>query len=97
MMMGLSEILRRPLITERTTQLREQNKFVFEVNPNATKGQIREAIETAFKVDVLDINTMNVPGKLRRRGRTAGYQSNWKKAIVKLKAGQEIKYAEPAK
>jgi large subunit ribosomal protein L23 len=97
MMVGLSEILRRPLVTERTTQLREQNKFVFEVNPSATKGQIREAIETAFKVDVLDVNTMNVPGKLRRRGRHSGYQSSWKKAIVKLKAGQEIKYAEPAK
>ena len=54
-------------------------------------------MQSPFKVDVLDVNTMNVPGKLRRRGAHAGYQSSWKKAIVKLKAGQEIKYAEPAK
>jgi large subunit ribosomal protein L23 len=96
-MMPLADVLRRPLVTERTTQLREQNKYVFEVDPGATKGQIREAVQSAFKVDVLDVNTMNVPGKLRRRGAHAGYQSSWKKAIVKLKAGQEIKYAEPAK
>ncbi|HMX93740.1 MAG TPA: 50S ribosomal protein L23 [Elusimicrobiota bacterium] len=95
--MPLADVLRRPLVTERTTQLREQNKYVFEVDPGATKGQIREAVQSAFKVDVLDVNTMNVPGKLRRRGAHAGYQSSWKKAIVKLKAGQEIKYAEPAK
>lgn len=96
-MKPLADVLRRPLVTERTTQLREQNKFVFEVDPGATKGQIREAVQSAFKVDVLDVNTMNVPGKLRRRGAHAGYQTSWKKAIVKLKAGQEIKYAEPAK
>ena len=96
-MMPLADVLRRPLVTERTTQLREQNKYVFEVDPGATKGQIREAVQSAFKVDALDVNTMNVPGKLRRRGAHAGYQSSWKKAIVKLKAGQEIKYAEPAK
>ena len=96
-MMPLADVLRRPLVTERTTQLREQNKYVFEVDPGATKDQIREAVQSAFKVDVLDVNTMNVPGKLRRRGAHAGYQSSWKKAIVKLKAGQEIKYAEPAK
>ncbi|MBL0348829.1 MAG: 50S ribosomal protein L23 [Elusimicrobia bacterium] len=96
-MRPLADVLRRPLVTERTTQLREQNKFVFEVDPGATKGQIREAVQSAFKVDVLDVNTMNVPGKLRRRGAHAGYQTSWKKAIVKLKAGQEIKYAEPAK
>ncbi|HMU74737.1 MAG TPA: 50S ribosomal protein L23 [Elusimicrobiota bacterium] len=96
-MMPLADVLRRPLVTERTTQLREQNKYVFEVDPGATKGQIREAVQSAFKVDVLDVNTMNVPGKLRRRGAHAGYQTSWKKAIVKLKAGQEIKYAEPAK
>ena len=96
-MRPLADVLRRPLVTERTTQLREQNKFVFEVDPGATKGQIREAVQSAFKVDVLDVNTMNVPGKLRRRGAHAGYQTSWKKAIVKLKAGQEIKYAESAK
>ena len=73
-MMPLADVLRRPLVTERTTQLREQNKYVFEVDPGATKGQIREAVQSAFKVDVLDVNTMNVPGKLRRRGAHAGYR-----------------------
>ncbi len=97
MSLPLASILKRPLVTERTTLLRAQSKFVFEVDPGATKGQIREAVESAFKVDVVTVNTMNVPGKLRRRGAHAGYQSDWKKAIVKLKPGQEIKYAEPAK
>lgn len=95
MTLSFSHILRRPLVTERSTQLKALNKFVFEVAPNATKGQIREVVETAFNVDVTGVNTMRVPGKLRRRGQRTGYQSEWKKAIVTLKKGQDIKYAEP--
>ena len=52
-------------------------------------------MQTVFKVKVTAVNTMNMPGKLRRRGAHAGYQSDWKKAIVTLKQGQEIKHAEP--
>jgi len=95
MSLSYAHILRRPLVTERSTRLKELNKFVFEVAPEATKGQIREVVEGAFKVDVLSVNTMRVPGKLRRRGQRTGYQSEWKKAVVTLKKGQDIKYAEP--
>ena len=95
--MGLTmtQVLFRPVLTERSTLLREQNKYIFEVAPRATKGQIKDAVQTVFKVKVTAVNTMNMPGKLRRRGAHAGYQSDWKKAIVTLKQGQEIKHAEP--
>ena len=90
-------VLQKPIVTERSTFLKEQNKYVFAVLPRATKGQIREAVEAAFKVDVLAVNTANMTGKLRRRmGPRAGFQPDWKKATVTTKAGQEIKYAEPA-
>ena len=89
-------ILQRPLITERSTLLREQNKYVFEVDPRATKGQIREAVQRVFRVDVTAVNTMNILGKLRRRmGPRSGFQSDRKKAVVTVKKGQEIKFAEP--
>ncbi|MGQ0644471.1 MAG: 50S ribosomal protein L23 [Elusimicrobiota bacterium] len=89
-------ILRRPIVTERSTALEAQNKYVFEVTPSATKGQIREAVRSAFKVDVLAVNTSNMKGKLRRRSQMQGYRSDWKKAIVTVKEGQKIKHAEPA-
>jgi large subunit ribosomal protein L23 len=92
----IAGILQRPVVTERSTLMKEQNKYVFAVRPEATKGQIREAVETAFKVDVVSVRTANMPGKLRRRGMRFGYTSDWKKAIVTIKSGQEIKYAEPA-
>ncbi len=89
-------ILKRPIVTERSTLMREQNRFTFVVDPRATKGQIREAVEAAFKVDVIAVNTARMPGKERRRmGPRSGFQPEWKKAIVTLKKGQEIKYAEP--
>ena len=88
-------VLVRPIVTERSTALKDQNKYVFEVVPDATKGQIRESVEATFKVDVTAVNTSNMPGKMRRRmGPRGGYRSDWKKAIVTIKAGQEIKYAE---
>jgi len=90
-----TSVLRRPVVTERSTALREQNKFVFEVKLDATKGQIKDAVQAAFKVNVLAVNTARMQGKIRRRGARFGYQSDWKKAIVTLKEGQEIKYAEP--
>ncbi len=89
-------VLQRPLVTERSTLLKEQNKYVFEVDPRASKGQIREAVEKVFRVEVTAVNTMNVLGKLRRRmGPRSGYQSDRKKAVVTVKKGQEIKFAEP--
>jgi large subunit ribosomal protein L23 len=84
-------ILRYPSITEKNTQLRtSQNKFVFEVLPQATKPQIKQAVEKLFGVKVLSVNTMVVKGKKKRQGRSMGYRSDWKKAIIKLAAGQTI-------
>jgi large subunit ribosomal protein L23 len=84
-------ILRYPSITEKNTQLRtSQNKFVFEVLPQATKPQIKQAVEKLFSVKVLSVNTMVVKGKKKRVGRSMGYRSDWKKAIIKLAAGQTI-------
>ncbi|HUI93728.1 MAG TPA: 50S ribosomal protein L23 [Chitinivibrionales bacterium] len=84
-------IIRYPSITEKNTQLRaSQNKYVFEVMPTATKPQIKEAVEKLFSVKVLSVNTMVVKGKKKKQGRFAGYRPNWKKAIVKVAAGQTI-------
>jgi large subunit ribosomal protein L23 len=84
-------ILRYPSITEKNTALRTaQNKYVFEVAPEATKPQIRKAVEKLFNVKVLQVNTIVVKGKMKRQGRTAGYRPDWKKAIIKIQAGQTI-------
>jgi large subunit ribosomal protein L23 len=84
-------VLRYPSVTEKNTLLRtSQNKFVFEVLPQATKPQIKEAVEKLFSVKVLSVNTMVVKGKKKRVGKSMGYRSDWKKAIVKLAAGQTI-------
>src|SRR5579864_3936839 len=86
-------IIKRPLITERATNLKAQsNQYVFRVAPHATKRDIKAAVEQLFKVTVLGVNTMQVSGKFRRMGNAPGaYRPTWKKAIVKLPAGQEIK------
>jgi large subunit ribosomal protein L23 len=84
-------IIRYPSVTEKNTALRSsQNKYVFEVDPKATKPQIKKAIEVLFNVKVLSVNTMVVKGKLKRVGRYSGFRSDWKKAIVRLAAGQTI-------
>ena len=91
------EILRRPMITEKSTTLREKNAYVVEVDPSASKGQIRSAIENRFKVTVLGVRTVKILGKFRRKaGPVGGYQPNSKKAIVTVKAGQQIKWEEVA-
>ena len=84
-------IIRYPSITEKNTTLRTgQNKYVFEVAPDATKPQIKKAVEKLFNVSVLSVNTIVVKGKKKRMGKSAGYRSDWKKAIVKLMTGQTI-------
>ena len=94
-MSNTTEILRRPLITEKSTRLREDNRYVIEVDPNASKGQIRQAIESRFKVNVINVHTVRVPGKFRRKsGPVGGYQSDRKKAIVRVKEGQQITWEE---
>lgn len=84
-------IIRYPSITEKNTTLRTaQNKYVFEVVNKSTKPEIKKAIEKLFNVKVLSVNTMVVKGKFKRMGKHAGYQSDWKKAIVRLAEGQTI-------
>ena len=95
--MSERNILRRPIVTEKSTLLREANQYVIEVDPSASKGQIRQAIEARFKVNVLKVRTVTVGGKYRRKmGPVGGYQTDWKKAIVRIKAGQQISWEEVA-
>jgi len=84
------EVLRRPLITEKYTALQAEGKYAFEVSRQATKTQVREAVESAFKVKVTGLNLMTVAGKRRRLGRRVLAAKPWKKAVVTLKSGDKI-------
>ncbi|MBI5534130.1 MAG: 50S ribosomal protein L23 [Deltaproteobacteria bacterium] len=89
------QIIDRPIaLTEKATQLREQNKVIFRVNRRANKIQIREAIQKLFNVTVVEVNTLVMRGKERRMGRGYSKLHNWKKAIVTLKAGDTIEFFE---
>ena len=92
--MNLFEILRRPLVTEKSTRLSERNKYVFEVDKRANKDQVRLAVEKAFKVGVVSVNIIKVPGETKRMGRRAIARPSWKKAIVTLKEGDKIQFFE---
>ncbi|MBN1151613.1 MAG: 50S ribosomal protein L23 [Dehalococcoidia bacterium] len=92
--MNLHDIIRRPLITEKATDLQEQDKYVFEVARSANKLQVKGAVEKVFNVHVVDVNVVTVPGKLKRRGRRQVPTSAWKKAIVQLRPGDRITYFE---
>ncbi|WP_328702030.1 50S ribosomal protein L23 [Alicyclobacillus fructus] len=83
------DLIKRPIITERSTELMEENKYVFEVDRRANKVEIRKAIEKLFGVEVESVHTMNVRGKKKRVGKFVGRTSDWKKAIVKLKPGSK--------
>jgi large subunit ribosomal protein L23 len=81
------------MLTEKSSRLREQgNKVIFEVRREANKIQIKDAIQALFKVSVLDVNTLIVRGKEKRMGRGYARLRNWKKAVVTLKAGDEIQF-----
>jgi large subunit ribosomal protein L23 len=96
-MTHLYDVIVRPIMTERNTELMQGNRYTFEVAPNANKIQIKEAVETAFDVKVLAVNTLNVHRKTRReRTRLKGYRSGWKKAIVTLAQGDKIEIFEGA-
>ena len=92
--MNAHQIIIRPLITEKNTNLMALNKYSFEVERSANKMQIKQAIEAIFKVSVTAVHTMNVRGKLRRRGMRYGYTADWKKAIVTLAEGDRIELFE---
>jgi large subunit ribosomal protein L23 len=89
------DVIRKPLVTEKSSIGREtQNLVSFAVDPNATKPEIRSAIEKLFAVKVLDVHTLRMPRKSRRVGKTSGYKPQWKKAIVRLAEGQRIEFFE---
>lgn len=88
-------ILRRPIITEKATWMKENsNKYVFEVDKNCNKIEIQKAIEDQFNVDVIDVHTYSTHGKIRTRGKFAGRKPDWKRAIVQLKEGDTIEFFE---
>jgi len=91
------DIIRRPIITERTSELMESKKYVFEVDRRVNKTEIKKAVEAIFKVKVVGVNTMNMPGKPKRYGRYSGYTSEWKKAVVTLSPdSKELAFFETA-
>ncbi len=93
--MRIADILVRPIVTEKSTsQLTGENVFAFEVGLAANKIQIKEAIETFYGVKVEDIRTLVMRGKLKRTGRHYGRRSNWKKAYVRLAAGEALNVYE---
>ncbi|RKD22703.1 50S ribosomal protein L23 [Ammoniphilus oxalaticus] len=83
-MKDLRDVILRPIITERSTEMMEENKYVFEVAPKTNKAEIKQAVESIFDVKVASVNTLNVKGKPKRMGRYMGKRKDWKKAIVKL-------------
>jgi large subunit ribosomal protein L23 len=92
---NLHEIIRRPLVTEKSNLAREEDNVVtLAVDPRANKHEIRNAVETLFEVQVLDVRTMRMPRKTRRVGKTMGRKAEWKKAIVRLAEGQSIEFFE---
>jgi large subunit ribosomal protein L23 len=88
--MRTQEIIRRPLITEKSTAQREdKNIIAFEVHRDANKIEVKRAVEAQFKVKVAEVRIFRVHGKVRRQGRFAGRRPDWKKAYVRLVAGEK--------
>ncbi len=93
-MTNLRDVLVRPLITEKTNAGMQENKYTFIVPLNANKVEIRQAVESIFKVKVLNVNTVRVMGKVKRMGNHSGKRPDVKKAIVKVFPGQRIEFFE---
>ncbi|MBP2642101.1 MAG: Ribosomal protein [Firmicutes bacterium] len=93
-MSDLHDVLIRPLITEKATDMMKEDKYTFVVPLKANKVEIRQAVEHVFKVKVLAVNTVRVMGKMKRMGKTQGKRPDYKKAIVKLAPGQRIEFFE---
>jgi len=92
--MHLYEVLRRPVITEKSTDLQTQGKYAFEIADGANKPMVKEAVESAFKVKVTGVNVVTMRGKMRRVGRRSILTRTWKKAIVTLQPGDKIEFFE---
>ena len=88
---NLADLVIKPVITEKATLLMEQNKYVFDVQPKATKPQIKAAIESLFKVSITKVNTLLPPRKKKRVGRFIGYKPRYKRAIVTLSASDSLR------
>ena len=90
-------VLVRPLLTERGTSIQEKhNQYLFETSPEATKTDIKNAVQKLFKVEVEKVRTMIIHGKFRRFGKGGGVLPDWKKAIVTVAKGQKIDFAQSA-
>jgi large subunit ribosomal protein L23 len=89
--MNLYEVIRRPLVTEKGVDKKDNERTLcFEVHSDANKTQVKAAVEKLFKIKVSEVRTATFEGKLRRRGKFSGYRSDWKKAYVRLKAGEKV-------
>ncbi len=88
--MDPSQVIIRPVVSEKTYVLATADKYTFRVHPNAHKTQIRQAVEQLFDVSVVEVRTMSVKSKPKRRGVTAGRTRSWKKAVVQVKPGDSI-------
>ncbi len=90
----LTNVLLAPIVSEKSTLAAENNnQFVFKVQKTATKLEVKKAVELMFEVEVDSVQVLNVKGKIKRFGRSLGKRSDWKKAYVKLKEGQDIDFA----
>ena len=93
--MNLHDVIRRPLVTEKSTVARETgNVITLAVDPRASKYDIQRAVEQLFDVKVLDVRTLRMAPKLRRVGKSQGRKPEWKKALVRLAEGQTIEFFE---
>jgi large subunit ribosomal protein L23 len=88
--MDATQIIIRPVVSEKSYVLATAGKYTFRVHPDAHKTQIRQAVEELFDVKVLDVRTMSVKGKPKRRGITSGFRRSWRKAIVQVREGDSI-------
>jgi large subunit ribosomal protein L23 len=89
--MNIYEVIRRPLVTEKGVEKKDNERTLcFEVALDANKTHVKAAVEKLFKVKVQEVRTATFDGKLRRRGRFSGYRPEWKKAYVRLKAGEKV-------
>lgn len=87
------KIILSPLLTEKSTSLQEKNnQYLFRVHPRGNKIQIKQAVEKIFHVHVTEVRTIRVKKKKRRIGRSEGYRSGWRKAVVSIKAGEKIEF-----
>lgn len=94
MQLDFDSVLIEPVLTEKTNEIRDENKFVFKVDARATKIQVKEAVRRIFNVHPVSCNIINVGGKPKKLRSRSGYTASWKKAIVRLKAGETIKVFE---